>query len=351
MKVLMVGVDKSTKGGMWTVVENYLHDRTFCKKTHLKYIPTSITGKTVNKLLFTLVAYLKILYTFMTAHIDIVHVHMSERGSVYRKGIVLKTAKMFHCKTVIHMHGAEFQVWYEQLSDEKKEGVKKILNLADKMIILGDYWYEFISSLVDKDKIEIVHNAVNVPDIIEYNPNSKNIMFLGVVGKRKGIDDLLDAMKEADKQLGDDVKLYIYGPNPDHDIGGKINYLQLSDRVEYKGWLSANEKGATFKSIAVNVLPSYNEGLPMTILETMAYGIVNISTDVAAIPEAVNEKNGILIKPGDIKALSDAIITLMNNDELRKEKSYASYQDAKTLFSLETHVAKVMKIYERLGNS
>ena len=44
MRILMVGVDQSTQGGMWTVVENYLKNAEFCKKTNLKYIPTSITG-------------------------------------------------------------------------------------------------------------------------------------------------------------------------------------------------------------------------------------------------------------------------------------------------------------------
>ena len=51
----------------------------------------------------------------------------------------------------------------------------------------------------------------------------------------------------------------------------------------------------------VNILPSYNEGLPMTILETMAYGIPNISTSIASIPEVLhNNDNGFLVKPGDI---------------------------------------------------
>lgn len=76
----------------------------------------------------------------------------------------------------------------------------------------------------------------------------------------------------------------------------------------YKGWLDKSKQNEVFSNIALNVLPSYNEGLPMSILETMAYGIPNISTRVAAIPEVISDKNGYLIYTGDKKALKEAIL-------------------------------------------
>lgn len=118
MNILMVGVDEQTKGGMWAVVENYLNDKSFCEKTNLKYISTSITGSKVSRILFTVKAYLKILKSLVRGHFDIVHIHMSEKGSVYRKNIVIALAKMFHCKIVLHMHYAEFEKWYLNLVKE-----------------------------------------------------------------------------------------------------------------------------------------------------------------------------------------------------------------------------------------
>lgn len=349
MRVLMVGVDQQTKGGMWTVAENYLQSDFFVDQTNLEYVSTSITGSVPARLLFTAKAILKIAGKFLKNHYDIVHVHMAERGSVYRKNIVISLAKLFRSKVVIHMHGAEFQVWYQSLSDAKQQGVRNILNKADKILILGQYWKDFICSLVaEKDRVCVLHNAVCVGAQNPYNLGATNMLFLGVVGQRKGIFDLLQAVKIADDQLPANAVLTIYGPEAEGRIDDEIKKLELSHRAVYKGWLSSDKKPEVFAGTAVNILPSYNEGLPMTILETMAYGIPNISTNVAAIPEAVNEENGAIICPGDIAHLAREIIQLMNDAKIRKEKSACAFEKVKTAFSIDAHIHKVLDLYREL---
>lgn len=349
MRVLMVGVDKQTKGGMWTVVENYLCADYFMQQTNLEYVSTSITGSMPKRLFFTAKALANILAKLIAQKYDIVHVHMAERGSVYRKNIVLAMAKCFGCKTIIHMHGAEFEEWYRSLTPKKQQGIRSILNGADKVLILGKYWEEFICSVVEgANKVSVLHNAVTVSDEKQYNPNAKNLLFLGVAGQRKGVFDLLQAIKKIDTELPDHVKLVIYGPQGERNIAEEIKLLGLQERAEYKGWLPSEKRSLVFQETAINLLPSYNEGLPMTILETMAYGIPNISTYVAAIPEAVNEDNGVLIQPGDIDALAQAILKLMMDDVCRSEKSQKAYEKAKGDFSIEKHIENVLRIYKEL---
>lgn len=345
----MVGVDEKTKGGMWTVVENYLTNKFFCENVQLSYIATSITGSVPKKIVFTAISLMKILHVFIYGNIDIVHIHMSERGSVYRKSIIIQLAKIFDCKIVLHLHGAEFESWYGNLKKMNKKYVRNTLNKADKIIILGEYWKLFMSSLVqDTNKVTVIYNAVEVPDKYLYSNNCQNLLFLGVVGKRKGIDDLLEAIKLLDVKLDTKIKLWIYGPDFENTIENKISTLKLHNRVEYKGWLSKNSKSAMLKEIAINILPSYNEGLPMTILETMAFGIPNISTNVAAIPEAVNNSNGIIVEAGDVIQLANAIEYLMTNDQEREKRSLEAYDTAKNRFSLTTHLNELLGIYDEL---
>ena len=352
MRVLMVGVDRQTKGGMWTVVENYLHNKSFMECTDLIYIPTSITGSISKRIVFTAKALVRVLWTLVAKSRDIVHVHMSERGSVYRKNIVINLAKMFRCKVVIHMHGAEFEDWYKAQAEEKQVGIRKILNKADKVLILGQYWEGFITSLMeDTCKVQVLYNAVEVPEKNHYNGEAVNMLFLGVVGQRKGVYDLLQAVKLADKELPKKARLMIYGPDFEKKIETAICELDLLDRVKYMGWLSAENKAEVFRNTAVNILPSYNEGLPMTILETMAVGIPNISTCVAAIPEAVNADNGVIIIPGDIDHLAGAIIQMMNNLEIRQKKSTEAFLCAKKKFSLENHVQQLLYVYEEVNKN
>lgn len=172
--------------------------------------------------------------------------------------------------------------------------------------------------------------------------------FLGAICQRKGINDLLQAINLVKEKLGENIKLWIYGPDFDNNINEKIADLNLGKQVEYKGWLDTAERKKVFSEVSVNILPSYNEGLPMTILETMAYGIPNITTNVAAIPEAVNKDNGILIEPGDIVALAQAILELSSDMEIRKQKSNAAYLTSKSKFCLLEHVAQMERIYEDL---
>lgn len=349
MRVLMVGVDEQTKGGMWTVAENYLHSEAFVRSTNLEYVSTSITGSIPKRLLFTAKALLRIVSKLIGSKYDIVHIHMAERGSVYRKNIVICLAKLFHCKVLIHMHGAEFEPWYRSLKPRKQEGIRKILRKADKIVILGKYWEEFIRSLVvDQDRVCVLHNAVYVPAENLYNSDACNLLFLGVAGQRKGFYDLLKAMKQIEPQLPAGTMLTVYGPEGERSVDEAIRELDLSSCVQYRGWLSNDQKTEVFANTALNILPSYHEGLPMTILETMAYGIPNISTNVAAIPEAVDQENGAVVCPGDVDGLAQAIMRIMNDGDSRKQKSQLAYEKAKTEFSIDNHIAKLLDMYQEL---
>lgn len=84
--------------------------------------------------------------------------------------------------------------------------------------------------------------------------------------------------------------------------------------------MSGDKKIQIINEVDAFILPSYNEGLPISILEAMSYNLPIISTSVGGIPEILkNGYNGFLIRPGDKKALKNAILTLINNPSLRKE--------------------------------
>ena len=200
-----------------------------------------------------------------------------------------------------------------------------------------------------EDKIRVLYNAVAVPENNGYQPERTNILFLGEVGERKGAYDLLQAMQHMDAQLPPDNRLVMYGPNPDGDIEQRIRALGLGQRVQYCGWADKQQREAAFAEAAVNVLPSYHEGLPMTILEAMARGVPCITTPVAAIPEAVDDQTGALVQPGNVQQLAQAILQLLGSPEERRKKSEQAHQRAREQFSLESHCAQLMRIYTDLA--
>ena len=351
MNILMVGVDRSTKGGMWTVVENYLNDDNFTKRNRVQYVPTFIVGSAGQKLGFMLKGFCKILKIFHREQVDLLHVHMSERASVFRKGLIMWYARRRGAKILLHMHGAELEDWYQSLSHRRQKLVRRIVSQADRVVILGDYWRDFMSELVDDPgKIRVVHNAVPIPAQALYRPQSRTLLFLGAVSKRKGIYDLLDAMQRISGRLPREWQLMIYGPTVIGSIEAEIRSRNLSDRVHYCGWLPPQQREAVLAQTAVNLLPSLDEGLPMTILEAMAAGIPSVTTRVAAIPEAVDEENGILLEPGDVDALARSILSICLDPALRLKKSQACRRRVEAKFSLAQHIAAIESIYKELAD-
>lgn len=350
MNVLMVGVDKTSIGGMLTVVENYWNSEFFCKKTNLRYIPSVINKSPLIKILYFFIAFLRIFACILLHQIDIVHIHMAERTSVYREGLVAKLSKMLRCKVIIHMHGADIETWYNSLDAKRKSITRFFIGCADKVIVLGENWRCFMEKIVpEKSQIEVVYNAVPTPSRNMYNSRTRNIIFLGMIIPRKGIIDLLEAVKMIEKKLPQDVRILLYGDDKNKNINTLISERNLQNRVSFCGWLERKDKSSCFESAMINILPSYHEGLPMSILETMAYGIPNISTTIAAIPEVITDgKNGLLVKPGDVSSLAQNILSLATDEKLREKYSNASYETICKNFSIEKHLNHIISLYEKV---
>ena len=118
---------------------------------------------------------------------------------------------------------------------------------------------------------------------------------------------------------GGNFRLLIGGDGEIEKVQQYIKDNKLDNVAEYIGWVSGEEKIKLLNEVDVFILPSYNEGLPISVLEAMSYNLPIISTTVGGIPEILkNEYNGFLINPGDLIALESAISTLINNPSKRK---------------------------------
>ena len=146
--------------------------------------------------------------------------------------------------------------------------------------------------------------------------------------KRKGIYDLIEAIKILnDKGIVREKKLnFIIGGSGKEEVQIKelISKYKLEQCTEMVGWVNGEKKEELLKKSQLFVLPSYNEGLPMAILEAMSYGIPVVSTDVGSISEVVkNYKTGFLIEPGKRDEIAKGIINLINLEKVWKKQSKA----------------------------
>lgn len=348
IRILMCSSSLKVKGGMVSVVKNYLN-YSHWEDVKIIHVPTHIDANKYILILYFFISYIRILWLALWGKIDIAHLHVAERGSFYRKAFILQTLKHFKIKVILHHHGAEFDLFYNSLSDKRKQYVNKILEEADLNIVLSRSLVQMIKSKSPKARVGVLYNAVNVPPTNPYNSEAHKILFLGRLGKRKGTYDLLQAIKQIDKKLPADVQFYLCGDGEVDEVRDTVNKMEISHRIAHIGWIDGEQKKMFMSQSIINVLPSYNEGLPMTILETMAHGIPNISTSIASIPEVLHDgDNGFLITPGDINTLCMRLLQLTTDINLRKKFSDESYNMIKKSFSLDANIQKLQGIYKEI---
>lgn len=354
MKILMLGNDKSVHGGITTVINQFMQYNWKERNIDLKFIPTYVNGKTLKKILFFLVAYLKIILYCIIYKPDIVHIHMSYKGSFSRAYSVHKLCKVLKIKDIVHLHGSEFKKWYDEgCNEHKRKKIKKLLRECYKFVVLGNEWKKNILSIEPLTKVVIINNTVKIPEEKnKFNECEFNILFLGVIIKRKGIYDLLEAISILkEKEDLQRINFFIAGNGTEElAVKKRAEELKISKYIKFLGWINSEEKKKILKDTHLLVLPSYNEGLPMAILEAMSYGIPIIATNVGDISAAViNEENGLLFNAGDIKGLVESISKIINLKEKEWETlSYNSKKIAKQQFSDEEYFRKFESIYKNL---
>lgn len=351
MNVLMISPHpKKVLGGMSTVINNY-YSSSLPNKVNITHVSTTVGGSQLNKGTSLAVALIRVLFFLLFKKIDIVHIHSAARGSFIRKSFFVILSKMLCKKVVFHMHGGAFDEYYNnECSHRKKDYVTKILNKCDIIIALGEEWKEKISRYCNSE-IDVLHNAINIPEVNSYNNQSKNITLLAKLDKEKGTYDILDIVKDICR-FDNSIKFVFAGYGDLDKLNNAIQYLGIESNVNVLGWINAKERNEILKDTLIYLLPSYYEGMPMSILEAMSYGVPVVSTNVGSIPTVIKHgENGFIITPGNKSDLKKYIIELISNAELRKTISKRNYKEVKEKFDVETNIDKLLEIYDRVTNS
>lgn len=309
--ILTIGIDYRVVRGGVAAVENVYS--TFYQP--FNHVTTTVTNGQVKKLLVLCKAILQFLY-WMLFHpeIKIVHVQGSVGASFWRKAIFIYIAKFFHKKVVWHMHAGRFAVFYQQ----HRYAVRKVVDKSDVIIALSEYWKEYFKNEFPTKRVEIIKNVISAPVVHKQQTGYFTLLFLGLLGKNKGIYDLLECIRDHKVEFQGKLKLYIGGNGEIEHVKQLIKEYGIADIVIFEGWVSGDKKIELLNKSDAYILPSYKEGLPISILEAMSYGMPIISTPVGGIPEIVsNGENGYLVEPGNKEDIYKAIMSLLNDADLR----------------------------------
>lgn len=353
MKVLMVGNDPSVKGGITSVINQIMAHDWEKEGVEIKFLPTYIEANNAKKILFFANAYRKIEVGLKSNRPDVVHIHMSYKGSFTRKFQIHKLCKKYGIPDVIHLHGSEFKKWYDKSDDKKKEKIRTLMKECSTFIVLGEKWNKVIKEIEPMTNTLVVSNTVHVPESTVHWDEPFKILFMGVLIQRKGVADLLKAAKLLkDEKKAENVKFIIAGSGAEEEsLKNMSKELGLDNCVNFVGWADGEQKKNLYETCQMLVLPSYNEGLPMSILEAMSYGMPIVSTNVGDISSAVIDgENGYLIEPGNVEALADALAMVAGNKTVWERFSHNSKNTIIEKFNEKTYFEDLLLLWNRVVN-
>ncbi len=289
-------------------------------------------------------------------------IHLQGNGSS-----LLQLARLKNKNVIITPH-ADQKGEYKNLTGLKKRMKQKISIFIDHIALrkFNNFIFisEYLRNSLNNNKLL---NEVKFQDVI-FNPvnsnffkvkdnelkNRLNIFYVGQISKRKGLIDLIKAIGEL-KKKGIVYNLNVAGDFSDslykEVILSGIKENGLGSQVNFYGWLSQNKIVGLMENNGIFVLPSNQESLPVSIIESMSGGRIVIATEVGGIPEIIrNGETGFLYKKNDIKQLVDILEALYNNPSSYEIVSRNARKYAENNFSSLIVAKKTKDFYSKIVN-
>lgn len=287
--------------------------------------------------------------------------------SIIRDPFFMNYARRRGVKMVVHIHGGLF-LTAPKIPFVLKRILKWVFSWDVPFIVLSEFEKEALQTKFGAKHVEVLPNCVDLRDAVEFSKmrgesiekkEPLRMGFLGRIEPLKGMSELLEACKKL-KDMGVQFKLLLAGkekheneclPKFEKELNGEGNKC-----FEYVGLVSGDTKCEFLRNLDVLVMPSYFEGLPMSLLEGMSYGIVPVITPVGSVPTVVNcyegndvgNANGLFVKVKDVDSIVDAIKLLDGNRLLLKALGGNARQTIFDNFSTEKYIDKLNSIYSAL---
>jgi glycosyltransferase involved in cell wall biosynthesis len=198
-------------------------------------------------------------------------------------------------------------------------------------------------------RLHIVHCGVDPDQFAAQTPpvSSKRLLYVGRLAAAKGLPILWQAMVSL-KHKHPDIQLKIIGDGPDRvALEQQALDLNLQENLQFLGYQSQTVVREQLRETDVFVLPSFAEGVPVSLMEAMAASVPVVTTQIAGIGELVESGvSGFLVPPGDVESLVDRINTLLANPKLRYQLGQKGRAKVREAFNLRQEVTHLLQLFQ-----
>lgn len=345
----MVGTAPGGKGGIAAVVRTYEEHGVFASR-RVRYLPSHQDGPPLGKFLRLASSLVQFLWLLLTRRVALLHLHTASRTSFYRKSLFALLAVLARRPYVLHLHGGGFLRFFADESGLwSRRYIRWVFDRARVVLVLSQGWAAAIRQVTQNPRVRVLPNPVVVPRQTASPNAGKRLVFLGRVEAEKGVAELIQAVS----RLGaahPEVELVLAGDQPAEWAEAYARSLGVDGRLRFVGWVTGERKAAVFYEANVFVLPSYHEGLPMSLLEAMAWGLPVVATAVGGIPDVVVQgRHGYLVPPRDTQALTLALDRLLSDPAARRAMGAAGREYVRANLAVEVIASRLDDIYRDLG--
>lgn len=340
MKVLFIGDSRKMKGGVSTVMKT-LEKSSFWKEYHCKWIETQINSSNkFYKILYLLNGIIKGLFIIPQYHI--IHFQTTPgKGMITLSPLFLYTL-LWRKKIIVQLHmGNQIEGYVNDFS------FRFWTRHSNQILFLGHTWEEKIKPYLSKRvKTDFIYNPI--PIQLKQSDYDKYFLYAAYFAENKGCDIFIKAFAKITKNYPE-WRLVMCGAGNTKLTQKLIETYKLKGKIEMPGWVEGAQKHLLFSHAGAYCMTSYQEGLPMSVLEAMSYGVPVISTPVGCLPEILqHERSALFFNFGDADELANCMERIINDYNLRNQLSNEGYNLAQNYFSVNKITQKLETIYNHL---
>ena len=247
--------------------------------------------------------------------------------------------------------------WVGSCCETHRVAMCEVLAHANALLIGGASFVEEVCDRLGSDpaRFTIVPGAV---DTARFTPGPGDhsgpvrLFYHGRVDRRKGVLDFIDALALV-RARGIPFEAIISGIGPDVDSSqaraAELNFSETE--IRFTGYADYDTVPDLYRAADVFVSPTYAEGFSNTILEAMAAGLAVVSTHSVGVSDCLRDgENGLMVQPGDVPALADALARVIEDAPLRKRLAEDGLAECRRVYSWRAVGRQIMDVYGSVAN-
>jgi glycosyltransferase involved in cell wall biosynthesis len=351
--VLLLGPSREAISGVTTHLNGLLGSR-LATRFELVHFQVGSEGRkegALGRLARLVTSPLTLASAILRLNAGLVHINSSLNAKAYWRDLAyLLVARLCGARVLYQVHGGRLEEFAPR--GRFAAFVDASLRLADAVVVLSRAQLAVFRQRLASQAVDVVPNGIDCAPYARYNraalepAQPLRLIYIGRLAPGKGLVETIEAMRIA-RLRGVSARLVLAGSGPEEArLRRHARDAGLAREIAFVGPAWGTHKAELLSQADALVLASYAEGLPYSLLEAMAAGVVPIVTPVGAIPDMVTEgEHGVFVAARDADAIAQAIARLAADRAALARMSAASRACIAAGYSLERVARDFSRLY------